>query len=113
VYLLAMGAGQLLFGPITDAFGRRTPLLTGIAVFILSSMLAASAGGLEVLLIARFLQGLAAALTLVVVMSTVRDVAEGTAATRLFSLLMTIEGLAPVLAPAVSESHRLPWRLNS
>lgn len=101
VYLLAMGAGQLLFGPITDAFGRRTPLLTGIAVFVLSSMLAASAGSLEVLLLARFLQGLAAALTLVVVMSTVRDVAEGTAAARLFSLLMTIEGLAPVLAPAV------------
>ncbi|WP_231893083.1 multidrug effflux MFS transporter [Pseudomonas oryzihabitans] len=101
VFLLAMGAGQLLFGPVIDAYGRRRPLLAGLLVFILASLWAGSSHSIGMLLAARLLQGLAAALTLVVAISTVRDVAEGTRAAQLFALLMTIEGLAPVMAPAV------------
>lgn len=101
VFLLAMGAGQLLFGPLIDAYGRRRPLLAGLFVFILASLWAGSSHSIGMLLAARLLQGLAAALTLVVAISTVRDVAEGTRAAQLFALLMTIEGLAPVMAPAV------------
>lgn len=101
VFLLAMGAGQLLFGPLVDTLGRRRPLLAGLAVFVLSSLAAAQAGSLEGLLAARFIQGLGSALTLVVIMSMVRDVAEGARAAQIFALLMTIEGLAPVIAPAV------------
>ena len=101
VFLLAMGAGQLLFGPLVDTFGRRRPLLAGLLVFVLSSLAAAQAPSLESLLVARFVQGLGSALTLVVIMSMVRDVAEGARAAQIFALLMTVEGLAPVLAPAV------------
>ena len=101
VFLLAMGAGQLLFGPLVDAYGRRRPLLAGVLVFILASLWAASVPSIGMLLAARLAQGLAAALTLVVAMSTVRDVAEGARAAQLFALLTTIEGLAPVLAPAL------------
>ncbi|HCN44457.1 MAG TPA: Bcr/CflA family drug resistance efflux transporter, partial [Pseudomonas sp.] len=101
VFLLAMGAGQLLFGPVVDTLGRRRPLLVGLAVFIASSLAAAQAGSLDALLMARFVQGLGSALTLVVIMSMVRDVAEGARAAQIFALLMTIEGLAPVLAPAL------------
>ncbi|WP_303748482.1 multidrug effflux MFS transporter [Stenotrophomonas pigmentata] len=100
VFLLAMGAGQLLFGPVIDALGRRRPLLLAIAVFVATSLWAAAANSVESLIIARFIQGLAASLALVTAMSSVRDVAEGVAAAQLFALLMTIQGLGPVLAPA-------------
>lgn len=112
VFLLAMGAGQLLFGPVVDTLGRRRPLLVGLLVFILSSLLAAVAPSLEWLLLARFVQGLGSALTLVVIMSMVRDVAEGARAAQIFALLMTIEGLAPVIAPALGGflSVHFGWR---
>ncbi|MFI7496110.1 multidrug effflux MFS transporter [Kocuria sp. M4R2S49] len=101
MYLMAMGAGQLVFGPITDAYGRRRPLLTGIVLFLLASVASSLSADIEQLLAARLAQGLGAALVLVVALSVVRDVAEGDRAARLFALLMTIEGLAPVLAPTV------------
>lgn len=112
VFLLAMGAGQLLFGPLVDTLGRRRPLLAGLLVFVLSSLAAAQAPSLETLLAARFVQGLGSALTLVVIMSMVRDVAEGARAAQIFALLMTVEGLAPVLAPAVGGfvGAHLGWR---
>ncbi len=101
IFLLAMGAGQLICGPIIDAFGRRKPLLLSLLVFIAMAFLAATANNIETLLLARFFQGLASSMTLVAAMSTVRDVSTGTEATKLFALLMTIEGLTPVIAPAV------------
>lgn len=101
VFLLSLGLGQLIFGPITDAYGRRRPLMLGIVVFILMALWAASADSIQSLLYARFGQGISASLILVVALSTVRDVSEGAQAAQLFALLMTIEGLAPVLAPAV------------
>ncbi|PWB31447.1 Bcr/CflA family drug resistance efflux transporter [Pseudomonas sp. SDI] len=101
VFLLALGAGQLLFGPVVDTFGRRRPLLIGLGIFILSSLAAAQAPSLDTLLLARFVQGLGSALTLVVIMSMVRDVAEGARAAQIFALLMTIVGLSPVIAPAL------------
>jgi DHA1 family bicyclomycin/chloramphenicol resistance-like MFS transporter len=100
-FLLAMGAGQLLFGPFVDAYGRRRPLLIGLIVFILCSLGSAWAPTLQTLIGFRFVQGLGSALTLVVIMSTVRDVSQGATATKLFALLMAVEGLAPILAPAL------------
>lgn len=111
-FLLAMGAGQLIFGPIVDAYGRRMPLMAGLLVFILCSFGAAMAPSLDALIVLRFFQGLGSALTLVVIMSMVRDVSQGVAATTLFALLMTIEGVAPILAPAlggVIDAH-YGWR---
>lgn len=100
VFLLSMGLGQLIFGPITDAYGRKRPLMLGLLTFILMALWAASADSIQTLLYARFGQGISASLILVVALSTVRDVSEGAQAAQLFALLMTIEGLAPVLAPA-------------
>lgn len=101
IFLLAMGAGQLICGPLIDALGRRRPLISAIVIFVAASFWAATTTNINTLLMARFCQGLAAAMTLVTAMSTVRDVAKGVAATQLFALLMTIEGLTPVIAPAV------------
>lgn len=112
VFLLAMGAGQLAFGPVIDALGRRRPLLLAVLMFVISSLWAAAAGSVESLIVARFIQGLAASLALVTAMSSVRDVAEGVAAAQLFALLMTIQGLGPVLAPALGGliGHSYGWR---
>ncbi|MGR4010958.1 multidrug effflux MFS transporter [Leucobacter sp. 1207-22] len=101
LYLLAMGAGQLIFGPITDAYGRRGPLLIALIAFFAASLGAAFTPTMGVLLVARVVQGLAASMTLVVALSSVRDRAEGARAAQLFALLMTIEGLIPVLAPTL------------
>ncbi|ARJ43985.1 Bcr/CflA family drug resistance efflux transporter [Pantoea alhagi] len=101
VFLLAMGLGQLISGPLIDAYGRRTPLLSAILLFIVCSIWASWSDTISALLYARFFQGLAASMTLVVAISTVRDVSSGTQAAKLFAMLMTIEGLAPVLAPAI------------
>lgn len=112
VFLLAMGAGQLVFGPVIDALGRRRPLLLAVLMFVVSSLWAAAASSVESLIVARFIQGLAASLALVTAMSSVRDVAEGVAAAQLFALLMTIQGLGPVLAPALGGliGHSYGWR---
>ncbi|WP_206611513.1 MFS transporter [Falsirhodobacter deserti] len=99
VFLLAMGAGQLLFGPLIDAVGRRRPLLAGLVLYVLMAGGAAAAPSLEMLIDARVAQGVAAALLLVVAMSSVRDIAEGVRAAQIFAMPMTIEGLAPILAP--------------
>lgn len=112
VFLLAMGAGQLVFGPVVDAYGRRRPLLAGLALYVLASLWTAIAHTAEVMLYGRFLQGLSAALILVVAMSTVRDLASGVRATKLFALLVTIQGVAPILAPAMGGviNEWLGWR---
>lgn len=101
VFLLAQGVGQLVFGPVIDAYGRRKPLLAALAAFIAASVWCATAQSLDGLLLARFVQGLATSLALVTAMSSVRDVAQGAQAARLFAFLMTIQGLGPVLAPAL------------
>lgn len=101
VFLLAQGAGQVFFGPVIDRFGRRLPLLAGIMVFILSSVWAGCSASIAGLVVSRFIQGLAGALLLVIGFSSVRDVAQGAAAARLFAVLLTIEGLAPIFAPIV------------
>lgn len=109
IYLLAMGAGQLVFGPMVDALGRRWPLLIALVAFVAGSVWAAASGDITSLLLARLVQGLAASLTLVVALSMVRDRAQGVRAAQLFALLMTIEGLAPVLAPTVGGFVDTAW----
>lgn len=112
VFLLAMGLGQLLFGPVVDALGRRRPLIAGLLLFSLSALAAGAAPTLEWLLLARFAQGIGSALTLVVIMSMVRDVTQGVQAAKLFGLLLTIQGVAPIIAPGLGgyiEAH-FGWR---
>lgn len=101
VFLISMGAGQLIFGPLIDAVGRRLPLLIALIVFMIASILASMGDSLNVLIVARTGQGLAAATVMVTAFSTVRDVAVGARAAQLFAILMTIQGLGPVIMPAV------------
>jgi DHA1 family bicyclomycin/chloramphenicol resistance-like MFS transporter len=99
--LAGLALGQLLIGPLSDAFGRRTPLLAGVAVHILASVLCVIAPNLAVLGTLRVLQGLGAAAAAVVAMAVVRDLFVGLAAAKLLSRLMLVMGAAPILAPTL------------
>jgi MFS transporter, DHA1 family, multidrug resistance protein len=99
--LAGLGLGQLLVGPISDAYGRRAPMLAGVGVHILASLLCVIAPNIALLGVFRVVQGLAAAATGVVAMAIVRDLFDGLAAAKLFSHLMLVIGVAPIFAPTL------------
>jgi len=98
-FLAGMGIGQLVHGPLSDRIGRRPPLLGGIALYVLASIVAARAPGIAVLIGARFVQGLGGCAALVVSRAVVRDRFPTHETARVFSLLTLVLGVAPVLAP--------------
>src|SRR5579859_1348812 len=99
--LLGLAVGQAITGPISDALGRRRPLLVGLAAYALASLLCVFAPSVAVLVVLRFVQGFAGAAGIVIARAVVRDLHSGVAAARFFSLLMLVNGLAPILAPLV------------
>jgi MFS transporter, DHA1 family, multidrug resistance protein len=99
--LIGLAAGQLLIGPVSDAIGRRRPLVAGIAVHVVASLLCVLAPNIAVLGTLRVLQGVGVAAATVVAMAMVRDVSTGVGAARLLSRLMLVMGAAPVLAPTL------------
>ena len=99
--LVGLALGQLLVGPLSDTFGRRRPLLVGVGVHVLASLLILVAPNVAVLGGLRVLQGVGAAAASVVTMAIVRDLFVGRAAATLFSRLMLVLGVAPVLAPTI------------
>ncbi|GHF81418.1 multidrug effflux MFS transporter [Streptomyces thermodiastaticus] len=99
--LLGMAFGQLVVGPMSDRWGRRRPLLTGLAVYILATALCAVAPTVETLIAFRLVQGLAGAAGIVIARAVVRDLYDGVAMARFFSTLMLISGVAPIAAPLI------------
>ncbi len=97
--LLGLALGQVIAGPISDALGRRRPLLVGLAAYALASLLCVVAPSVYALVALRFIQGFAGAAGIVIARAIVRDLHSGVAAARFFSLLMLVNGLAPILAP--------------
>jgi DHA1 family bicyclomycin/chloramphenicol resistance-like MFS transporter len=94
-----LALGQLLIGPLSDRFGRRRPLLLSMGSYAVVSVLCALAPSAPVLMGLRLLQGMAGAGGIVIARAVVRDLHSGAAAVRLFSSLMLVTGLAPILAP--------------
>jgi DHA1 family bicyclomycin/chloramphenicol resistance-like MFS transporter len=99
--LLGLAAGQMLAGPLSDTLGRRRPLLCGVAAYAVASLLCMVTPSLPALIVLRFVQGLAGAAGIVISRAIVRDLHSGVAAARFFSLLMLVNGLAPILAPII------------
>jgi MFS transporter, DHA1 family, multidrug resistance protein len=99
--ILGLSLGQVLAGPSSDALGRRRPLLIGLAAFALASLLCLIAPSVAVLTVLRFVQGLAGAAGIAIGLAIVSDLYAGSVQARVFSLLMLVSGLAPIVAPVI------------
>ena len=99
VCMVGLATGQLIGGPLSDRFGRRRPLVLGVAAFAVASALCALAPDIGILIALRLVQGLAGAFGIVISRAVVRDLFRGDGAARVFSTLMMVTGVAPVLAP--------------
>ena len=104
--------GQFIYGPISDRIGRRTPLLAGLALYILASIGCAFAPNIETLLVLRFVQALGSCAGMVVGRALIRDLFTPQETAQVFSLVMLCMGLAPVLAPLIGQaiSATIGWR---
>jgi MFS transporter, DHA1 family, multidrug resistance protein len=96
-----LALGQLVLGPLSDRFGRRIPVIAAMLTYAVASLLCALATSVGALIALRFVQGLAGAGGIVISRAVVRDLHSGARAVRLFSSLMLVTGLAPILAPLV------------
>ena len=113
VMTFGVALGQLFGGPISDTMGRKVPLIIGNLLCVISSLICAYAPSIEILLLGRFLQGLTGSVGVVIAKAIARDFASGQELTKLFALLMMVNGLAPVLAPLVGGQLLLftTWRV--
>jgi DHA1 family bicyclomycin/chloramphenicol resistance-like MFS transporter len=99
--IVGLAVGQLVTGPLSDRLGRRGPLLVGVAIFVIASVVCALTTSMTVLIAVRFVQGAAGAAGIVVGRAVVADMFAGKAAAAYFSAIATINGLAPILAPVI------------
>lgn len=99
--LIGLAVGQVIAGPLSDRFGRRTPLLIGIAAYIATSALCAACPTIETLILARLTQGLAGAVDIVIAQAAGRDVYQGGALIRYYGRLTVLGGLAAVIGPLI------------
>ena len=113
VMTFGVALGQLFGGPISDTMGRKLPLITGNLLCVISSIICAYAPSIEILLLGRFLQGLTGSVGVVIAKAIARDFAFGQELTKLFALLMMVNGLAPVIAPLIGGQLLLftTWRV--
>ncbi|MFK0163094.1 multidrug effflux MFS transporter [Rhizobium sp. NPDC090279] len=98
-YLIGFGSAQLIYGPLSDRFGRRVPLLIGIIIYVISAFGIALIPSFAGLLALRFIQGLGSAATRVITVSIVRDVFGGRLMAEVMSLIMMVFMIVPVIAP--------------
>jgi DHA1 family bicyclomycin/chloramphenicol resistance-like MFS transporter len=97
-YFLGLSIGQLAYGPVADRFGRRMPLLIGVGLFTAASLACAYAPSLEWLIGARFIQALGGCAGMVISRAVVSDKCDAVGSAKVFSQLMLVMGLAPILA---------------
>nr|WP_244274632.1 multidrug effflux MFS transporter [Labrenzia sp. OB1] len=104
VYLIGFGGGQLFFGPVADAVGRRKVLIGGLALYSLASIVCIFAVDLDQLLIARLTQGIGCAAARVTALSIVRDCYTGRRMGKVMSLVMMVFMSVPVIAPSIGQA---------
>lgn len=97
--MIGLAVGQLLLGPISDKFGRKKPLILSLLVYIASTVAIIFSPNIETMIVLRVVQGLSSAGSVVISRAVATDLYRGREMTRFFGLLMTINGLAPIISP--------------
>lgn len=112
-FVVGLGIGQLIHGPLTDRFGRRPVLICGLIGYVIGNLLAGLAGSFTLLLVARFASGLAIAASRVVTIALIRDCFSGRAMAQVTSLAFMVFMAVPIVAPSIGQAILLlgSWRL--
>lgn len=100
--VLGIAIGQLVYGPLSDRFGRKPIILLGISAYVATAAACANAASIEALIALRFLQGFFACSGVIVARAVIRDLFDREAGARLFALMMGIHGIMPTIAPGIS-----------
>ncbi len=103
VLFLGFGFGQLVFGPLSDVYGRKPPIYFGLAIFIAGAIMSGFAQSYEIFLLGRFLQGVGGAAPRIISIALVRDEYAGNAMAQITSMIMTIFILVPAVAPSIGQ----------
>ena len=112
VFFISFGVAQLIYGPLSDMWGRKPPLYFGLALFGLAGIGCGLAPSIEWLIFFRFVQGVGAAAVAVIPRAVIRDLHTGPEATRLMALVMLVFSVSPILAPLFGSAVIVPfgWR---
>ena len=100
---LGLGFGQLIFGPISDSFGRKPVVYIGFAVFVLASFLCIAAPSIEIMVVGRILQGIGLSASRSISIAMIRDRFEGNYMAKIMSFVVTIFILVPIVAPTLGK----------
>jgi MFS transporter, DHA1 family, multidrug resistance protein len=111
-FFLGISIGQLLYGPLLERFGRKKPLYVGLCFYFLASIGCAIAGSVQVLIILRLFQALGGCVGLVAGRAMVRDLFDVEEIAKIFSLLMLVVSVSPIIAPTLGGyiTSALGWR---
>ncbi len=113
-YLIGFAVGQMIYGPLSDRHGRRPVLLVALVLYLVSTLGCAASQSIDVLIAARFLQGIAGSGSIVLSRAIVRDLYSGVRAARELSLMSSIAAFAPIVAPMIGGVFQtvFGWRAN-
>ena len=111
-YFVGLMAGQPFYGPLSDRFGRKLPLVGGMLLYVLASIGCSLASGPEILIAARAVQGLGAGASIAISAAIIRDMYTGHQAARLLALRMLVMGASPIIAPLMGATviAAVSWR---
>ena len=100
-FFVGISVGQLIYGPLLDRYGRKIPLYIGLAIYFLSSVWCVFVGDANTLIFARFVQALGSCAGMVAARALVRDIFPVKENAKVFSLLMLVVAVSPIVAPTV------------
>lgn len=109
VYFFGLAVGQVLYGPLVDRFGRKRPLLIGVAVFVVSSFLIVVAPSIETVIALRLFQALGGCSGMIIGRAVVRDLFDFRQSAKVYAMLGVVQGLAPILAPVLGAFILVRW----
>ena len=102
-YIIGVGLAQLFYGPLSDRFGRRPPLMIGFVIYVIASFAAIIAPSFVTLLLLRFVQGMGTAVFRIVGLAIARDKYSGRAMAEVMSLVYTVFMIVPIIAPSIGQ----------